>query len=218
MCGQGPRLGAEAGLRVPRACSPRELQRAIATSWGLGELHCPAQIVLGPRNASNDPSEPAAAAHTLRREAAAWSWSPAVRSAAMPVLPLAASASGQCARGFLQCPLTLGRRQAPQHRSVWTSQAVPVSSAQLCLPRAGFRWVTARRWGPAERRVRGVNAPGASASAGGGCRCGGSIILTGLTFNVKQDLGLPVQMQDNEPTSRLTKSVALAIIYFFLSV
>lgn len=48
--------------------------------------------------------------------------------------------------------------------------------------------------------------------------CGGSVILAGLTFNVKQDLGLPVQMQDNEPTSRLTKSVALAIIYFFLSV
>lgn len=171
LCGQGLRLGAEAGLRVPPACSPRELQRAIATSWGLGELHFPAQqIVLRPRNASNDPSEPAPAAHTLRQEAAAWFWSPAVRSAAMPFLPLAASASGQCARGFLQCPLTLGRHQVPQHSSVRTPRAVPMSSTQLCSPRAGFRWVTARGRGPAEHRVRGVNAPGGSTFAGGGCR------------------------------------------------
>jgi len=42
-----------------------------------------------------------------------------------------------------------------------------------------------------------------------------AIILMRLTFNMKQDLDVP---QDSEPAFELTKSVALAIIYFFLSI
>lgn len=42
-----------------------------------------------------------------------------------------------------------------------------------------------------------------------------AIVLMQLTFNVKQDLDVPL---DSEHTSRLTKLVALALFFFFFSI